>query len=61
MNCELRTVNCPQATTAWELLVPRPLPVICWDWTKAIALPRKPEPWRRILRLDLPGVMGAMP
>ena len=36
-------------------LVPRPLPVICWDWTKAIALPRVPEPRRRTLRQVLPG------
>jgi hypothetical protein len=24
----------------------RPLPVDCWDWTKAIALPRVPGPLR---------------
>jgi hypothetical protein len=23
-------------------ITPEPLPVICWDWTKAIALPRVP-------------------
>src|ERR1035438_3516674 len=28
--------------------------VDCWDWTKAIALPRVPEPCRKNLRLDLP-------
>jgi len=25
-----------------ELMLLRPLPVDCWDWTKAIALPRVP-------------------
>jgi len=29
--------------------MPRPLPVICWDWTKAIALPRVPLARRLIL------------
>lgn len=30
------------------------LSVNCWDWTKAITLPRSPGPWRRIPRQVLP-------
>ena len=38
----------------------RPLPVDCWDWTKAIALPRVPGP-SECSRRGLLGVLGAMP
>ncbi len=39
---------------------PEPLPVICWDWTKAIALPRVPWLQRSSLP-ELLWVWGAMP
>jgi len=46
--------------------VPEPLPVICWDWTKAIALTREPESEGSTRRwkaepLGTSGVWGAMP
>jgi hypothetical protein len=34
----------------------RPLPVICWDWTKAIALPRSPGP----CDCSSPGLTGCL-
>jgi hypothetical protein len=38
------------------------MPVDCWDWTKAIALPRVPVARRLIpVRWGNPGVWGAMP
>jgi hypothetical protein len=52
------------ATTAWEEF-PRPLRVICWDWTKAIALPRVRLARRKSKQSDPVGtykkVWGAMP
>jgi hypothetical protein len=36
--------------------MPRPSPVICWDWTKAIALPRSPGP----CDYSSPGLTGCL-
>jgi hypothetical protein len=39
-------------------VVPRPLPVDCWDWTKAIALPRVPVARRLMLPRGLTWGLG---
>jgi hypothetical protein len=40
---------------------PEPLPVNCWDWTKAIALPRVPDALQMTLRLIQPlGTFGGL-
>ena len=44
----LHSPSYPQNDNSGLSNSPRPLPVICWDWTKAIALPRVPLAQRLI-------------